>query len=191
MNPCAWMCASLGRPMPICLALAARERFKRDLLDRLSFEVLFLSAPERRERREDILLLARHFAARMALELGGSRRISPLEPCAPSKPTIARKYSRTQECRGAGRSTAARGPPSGRLSSTLLRRVPVFAWRSGIACRGGCFAAVRSRWYGHRPFKAGKESLPDCHRAPLSWRPCKLRCGPANFIRERPQNTLG
>ena len=41
--------------------------FKRDLLDRLSFEVLFL--PPLRERKEDILLLANHFAARMAFEL--------------------------------------------------------------------------------------------------------------------------
>jgi psp operon transcriptional activator len=49
-------------------ALAAAGRFKRDLLDRLSFDVLFL--PPLRQRREDILLLANHFAARMAFELG-------------------------------------------------------------------------------------------------------------------------
>lgn len=49
-------------------ALAREGRFKRDLLDRLSFEVLFL--PPLRHRRDDILLLARHFAARMAVELG-------------------------------------------------------------------------------------------------------------------------
>ncbi len=42
--------------------------FKRDLLDRLSFEVLFL--PPLRERKGDILLLANHFATRMAYELG-------------------------------------------------------------------------------------------------------------------------
>ncbi len=49
-------------------ALAARGRFMRDLLDRLSFEVLYL--PPLRARKGDIMLLARHFAARMAVELG-------------------------------------------------------------------------------------------------------------------------
>ncbi len=49
-------------------AMAERRDFKRDLLDRLSFEVLFL--PPLRSRGEDILLLARHFATRMAYELG-------------------------------------------------------------------------------------------------------------------------
>ena len=49
-------------------ALARAGRFKQDLLDRLSFEVLFL--PPLRYREEDILLLASHFAGRMAYELG-------------------------------------------------------------------------------------------------------------------------
>ena len=48
--------------------LVAEGRFKQDLLDRLSFEVLFL--PPLRERKGDILLLANHFAGRMAFELG-------------------------------------------------------------------------------------------------------------------------
>ncbi|MFV0436483.1 MAG: phage shock protein operon transcriptional activator [Desulfopila sp.] len=49
-------------------AMARAGTFKRDLLDRLSFEVLFL--PPLRQREEDILLLAAHFAGRMAYELG-------------------------------------------------------------------------------------------------------------------------
>jgi psp operon transcriptional activator len=50
------------------LHLVAEGRFKQDLLDRLSFDVLFL--PPLRERKGDILLLANHFAGRMAFELG-------------------------------------------------------------------------------------------------------------------------
>ncbi len=57
--------------------LAEQGRFKRDLLDRLSFEVLFL--PPLRERVGDVLLLANHFALRMAYELGweGTPEFSP------------------------------------------------------------------------------------------------------------------
>jgi psp operon transcriptional activator len=54
-------------------AMAAAGRFRADLLDRLSFEVLCV--PPLRERAGDILLLARHFAVRMARELG--RQESP------------------------------------------------------------------------------------------------------------------
>lgn len=49
-------------------ALAVNNRFKQDLLDRLSFEVLIV--PPLRERQEDIMLLVNHFAGRMAVELG-------------------------------------------------------------------------------------------------------------------------
>ena len=50
-------------------ALAEAGQFRYDLLDRLSFEVLFL--PALRERgRGDIDLLARNFAAAMANEMG-------------------------------------------------------------------------------------------------------------------------
>ena len=48
--------------------MAAQGQFKQDLLDRLSFEVLFL--PPLRERTEDIMILAHHFAAKMAFEMG-------------------------------------------------------------------------------------------------------------------------
>ena len=47
--------------------MTRKDRFKQDLLDRLSFEVLYL--PPLRERKEDIMLLSNHFAARMAYEL--------------------------------------------------------------------------------------------------------------------------
>jgi psp operon transcriptional activator len=46
---------------------AEEGSFKRDLLDRLSFEVLVL--PPLRERGDDILLLAEHFASHLAIEL--------------------------------------------------------------------------------------------------------------------------
>lgn len=54
--------------------LADQGRFKRDLLDRLSFEVLFL--PPLRHREEDIMILATHFAARMSYELGRSEAVA-------------------------------------------------------------------------------------------------------------------
>ncbi len=46
--------------------LCREGKFKEDLLDRLSFEVLFL--PPLRERGDDILLLASYFASKMAIE---------------------------------------------------------------------------------------------------------------------------
>jgi len=49
-------------------ALAEQGRFRADLLDRLAFDVITL--PPLRERREDILPLAEHFAVKMAGELG-------------------------------------------------------------------------------------------------------------------------
>lgn len=49
-------------------ALAREGRFREDLLDRLAFDVITL--PPLRCRREDIPVLAMHFAVRMASELG-------------------------------------------------------------------------------------------------------------------------
>jgi psp operon transcriptional activator len=48
--------------------LVEQGRFRADLLDRLSFEVITL--PPLRARDGDILVLANHFASRMAAELG-------------------------------------------------------------------------------------------------------------------------
>ena len=48
--------------------LAANGQFRNDLLDRLAFDVITL--PPLRARREDILLLAEHFAVNMCKELG-------------------------------------------------------------------------------------------------------------------------
>ncbi len=48
-------------------AMADRGEFRADLLDRLAFDVITL--PPMRERREDILVLAEHFAINMAREL--------------------------------------------------------------------------------------------------------------------------
>jgi len=49
-------------------AMAQQGKFKQDLLDRLSFEVL--SLPPLRSRGEDIMLLAHHFGSKMLYELG-------------------------------------------------------------------------------------------------------------------------
>jgi psp operon transcriptional activator len=49
-------------------ALAEEGKFRADLLDRLAFDVITL--PPLRERREDILPLAEHFAVKMSGELG-------------------------------------------------------------------------------------------------------------------------
>ncbi|MBW2368717.1 MAG: phage shock protein operon transcriptional activator [Deltaproteobacteria bacterium] len=57
--------AATNADLPV---MASLGKFKQDLLDRLSFEVLHL--PPLRERKRDIALLANHFAARMAFELG-------------------------------------------------------------------------------------------------------------------------
>lgn len=53
------------------VALVKEGKFKADLLDRLSFEVVFI--PPLRERGDDVILLAEYFASHMALECGFNR----------------------------------------------------------------------------------------------------------------------
>jgi psp operon transcriptional activator len=48
-------------------ALAAKNQFRADLLDRLAFDVITL--PPLRHRQEDIMILAEHFALKMTKEL--------------------------------------------------------------------------------------------------------------------------
>jgi len=57
--------AATNEDLPSC---AEAGQFRYDLLDRLAFDVITL--PPLREREEDILLLAEHFAITMANELG-------------------------------------------------------------------------------------------------------------------------
>lgn len=56
--------AATNRDLP---SLCRKGKFKEDLLDRLSFEVVTL--PPLRYRQEDIPIMVTHFASRMALEL--------------------------------------------------------------------------------------------------------------------------
>ncbi len=49
-------------------AMVEQGMFRADLLDRLTFDIIHL--PPLRERREDILILAEHFAQKMCTELG-------------------------------------------------------------------------------------------------------------------------
>ena len=56
------------------VAMTERGEFKKDLLDRLSFEVLFL--PPLRFRVEDVMLLANYFGSHMSYELGRSGMVN-------------------------------------------------------------------------------------------------------------------
>ena len=65
-SPCSMVrSATTNEDLP---ALAEAGKFRPDLLDRLAFDVITL--PPLRERRDDILPLAEHFAVKMSGELG-------------------------------------------------------------------------------------------------------------------------
>lgn len=59
-------------------ARAKAGKFRADLLDRLAFDVV--AAPPLRARKEDIPLLAAHFGAAFAKELGGDRTFEGFTP---------------------------------------------------------------------------------------------------------------
>lgn len=95
--------AATNRDLRACVA---QGRFRADLLDRLAFDVLHV--PPLRARGEDRLLLARHFAATMAVELG---------------------------LNGAGKETAPGGsPPSGvpYFGETALKQLETYAWPGNV-----------------------------------------------------------
>lgn len=60
---CVLVCAT-NEDLP---AMAKAGKFRADLLDRLAFDVINL--PPLRQRRQDIMLLANHFAIQMCREL--------------------------------------------------------------------------------------------------------------------------
>ena len=64
-------CASSPRPTRTCRGWPSEGRFRADLLDRLSFEVITL--PPLRVREGDIDVLADYFGRRMAAEIGWER----------------------------------------------------------------------------------------------------------------------
>lgn len=68
VNPVRTDVRILGAANVDLARMAQDGRFKQDLLDRLSFEVIYV--PPLRVRTGDVMLLANHFAGRMAFELG-------------------------------------------------------------------------------------------------------------------------
>ncbi|WP_084681190.1 phage shock protein operon transcriptional activator [Desulfospira joergensenii] len=125
--------------------MAQSGSFKRDLLDRLSFEVIYV--PPLRHRQGDILLLANHFAGRMAFELGWEE-----------VPRISDRVARTLE--------AYPWPGNIRELKNVIERA---VYRSPLPDEGGnhevvldqiCFDPFESP-YGDGPEPAGEAAPPD------------------------------
>ena len=111
-------------------AMARAGRFKQDLLDRLSFEVLTL--PPLRTRQGDALLLAEHFAQRMAAEMGwgGPPGFFPGRSGAVGRPRLAGQRAPAQERGGAG------GVPLWGAGDNLVRFRPLrLAFHAIARCR--------------------------------------------------------
>jgi psp operon transcriptional activator len=97
--------------------LAAAGKFRADLLDRLAFDVI--TVPPLRARRDDIVLLAEHFATRMCAELG--RALFP--GFTEAALDLLRRHDwpgNVRELRNAVERSVYRAPDNGRKLGTIL-----------------------------------------------------------------------
>ena len=98
-------------------ALAAAGKFRPDLLDRLAFDVI--TVPPLRSRRDDIAVLAEHFATRMCSEMG--RAVFP--GFADGAMDVLRRHDwpgNVRELRNVVERSVYRAPDNGRKLTSIL-----------------------------------------------------------------------